>query len=102
MRNSQPFEYKHNDLLGQGYAVWDDAGGKRPGVLVFPEWVGVGEYTHKRAEMLCELGYNAVVVDVYGKGVRPNTPETCGAEMMKYANNRPLLRARAREGLNEL
>jgi dienelactone hydrolase len=102
MRISQPFEYKHNDLLCEGYAVWDDAGGKRPGVLVFPEWVGVGEYTHKRAEMLCELGYNAVVVDVYGKGVRPNTPETCGAEMMKYANNRPLLRARAREGLNEL
>ena len=102
MRKAQSFEYKHDGLVCEGYATWDDAGGKRPGILVFPEWVGVGEYTHKRAEMLCELGYNSVVVDVYGKGVRPNTPETCGAEMMKYATNRPLLQARAREGLNEL
>ena len=102
MRKAQSFEYKHDGLVCEGHATWDDAGGKRPGILVFPEWVGVGEYTHRRAEMLCELGYNSVVVDVYGKGIRPNTPETCGAEMMKYATNRPLLQARAREGLNEL
>jgi hypothetical protein len=35
--------------------------------------------------MLGDLGFNAFVVDVYGKGIRPNTPETCEAEMMKYA-----------------
>ena len=63
MRKAQSFEYKHDGLVCEGYATWDDAGGKRPGILVFPEWVGVGEYTHKRAEMLCELGYNSVVVD---------------------------------------
>jgi dienelactone hydrolase len=102
MKKAQSFDYKHDGLACEGYAAWDDAGGKRPGVLIFPEWVGVGEYTHKRAEMLVDLGYNALVVDVYGKGIRPNTPETCGVEMMKYAKDRPLLRARAREGLNEL
>ena len=69
------------------------------GILVFPEWGGVGEYTHKRAQMLGELGFNAFVVDVYGKGIRPNTPQTCEAEMMKYATDRPLLRRRARCGL---
>ena len=42
--------------------------------------------------MLGDLGFNAFVVDVYGKGIRPNTPETCQTEMMKYATNRPLLR----------
>ncbi len=68
----------------------------------FPEWGGVGEYTEKRATMLAELGFNAFVVDVYGKGIRPDTPETCQAEMMKYATNRPLLRQRARCGLDEL
>ena len=82
--------------------MWDDASAKRPGILVFPEWVGVGEYTHKRAQMLGDLGFNAFVVDVYGKGIRPNTPETCEAEMMKYATNRPLLRQRARCGLDQL
>jgi dienelactone hydrolase len=34
--------------------------------------------------------------------IRPNTPETCEAEMMKYATNRPLLRQRARRGFDEL
>ncbi len=60
----------------EGFAVWDEAGAKRPGILVYPEWGGVGEYTHKRAQMLGELGFNAFVVDVYGKGIRPNTPES--------------------------
>ena len=65
-------------------------------------WFGVGEYTQKRAQMLGELGFNAFVVDVYGKGIRPNTPSACEAEMMKYATNRPLLRQRARCGLDQL
>jgi len=102
MKKSAVIEYKHDGYLCEGYGVWDDAGAKRPGVLVFPEWVGVGEYTHKRAEMLCDLGYNAFVADVYGKGIRPVAMEDCNAEMMKYVTNRPLLRGRARCGLDEL
>jgi dienelactone hydrolase len=102
MLRSGVVEYKHNGYECEGFAVWDDASAKRPGILVFPEWVGVGEYTHKRAQMLGDLGFNAFVVDVYGKGIRPNTPETCEAEMMKYATNRPLLRQRARCGLDQL
>ena len=102
MHKSGVIEYKHDGYVCEGFAVWDDAGAKRPGILVFPEWVGVGEYTHKRAQMLGDLGFNAFVVDVYGKGIRPNTPETCEAEMMKYATNRPLLRERARCGFDQL
>ena len=56
MQNSAVIEYKHDGYLCEGFAVWDDAGTKRPGILVFPEWGGVGEYTHKRAQMLGELG----------------------------------------------
>jgi dienelactone hydrolase len=102
VQKSASVDYKHEGHACEGFAVWDDAGDKRPGILVFPEWGGVGEYTEKRAKMLAELGFNAFVVDVYGKGIRPDTPETCQAEMMKYATNRPLLRQRARCGLDEL
>lgn len=59
MQKSAVIEYKHDGYLCEGFAVWDDAGTKRPGILVFPEWGGVGEYTHKRAQMLGELGFNA-------------------------------------------
>lgn len=102
MPQSAVVEYKHDDYLCEGYRVWDESGAKRPGILVFPEWVGVGEYSHKRADMLGELGFNAFVADVYGKGIRPNTPQTCEAEMMKYATNRPLVRARARCAFDQL
>jgi dienelactone hydrolase len=98
MQQSAVIEYNHDGYQCEGFAVWDAAGPNRPGILVFPEWVGVGEYTQKRARMLGELGFNAFVVDVYGKGIRPNTPSACEAEMMKYATNRPLLRQRARCG----
>ena len=64
MHKSGVVEYKHEGYECEGFAVWDDAGAKRPGILVFPEWVGVGEYTHKRAQMLGDLGFNAFVVDV--------------------------------------
>jgi dienelactone hydrolase len=102
MQKSAAIEYNHDAYLCEGFAVWDDAGAKRPGILIFPEWGGVGEYAQKRAQMLGNLGFNAFVVDVYGKGIRPNTPETCQAEMMKYATERPLLRERARCGFDEL
>ena len=102
MQQSAVIEYNHDGYLCEGFAVWDAAGPNRPGILAFPEWVGVGEYTQKRAQMLSELGFNTFVVDVYGKGIRPNTPSACEAEMMKYATNRPLLRQRARCGLDEL
>jgi dienelactone hydrolase len=94
MQQSAVIEYNHDGYQCEGFAVWDAAGPNRPGILVFPEWVGVGQYTQKRAQMLGELGFNAFVVDVYGKGIRPNTPSACEAEMMKYATNRPLLRQR--------
>lgn len=102
MQKSATAEYKHDGHLCEGFAVWEDAGPKRPGILVFPDWTGVGEYTHKRAKMLCELGFNAFVADVYGKDIRPTTMESCESEMMKYATNRPLLRGRARSALVEL
>ena len=102
MTKSALIDYSHDSCACEGFAVWSEAGAKRPGILLFPEWVGVGEYTHKRAQMLGELGFNAFVVDVYGKGIRPNTPQTCEAEMMKYATNRPLLRQRAQCGLEQL
>jgi len=102
MQSSGAVEYEHDRHLCEGFAVWDDTGAKRPGIVVFPEWVGVGEYTQKRAQMLGEMGFNAFVGDIYGQGIRPNTPQTCEAEMMKYATNRPLLRARARCAVDQL
>jgi dienelactone hydrolase len=56
-----------------------------------------------RAKMIVEqFGYAVFCVDVYGKGIRPQGPEQCAPEMMKYLKDRPLLRARALAGFEEL
>jgi dienelactone hydrolase len=58
----------------QGFVVYDDAiSGKRPGVIVVHDWRGLTDYTHKRAEMLAELGYIAFAADIYGKDIRPTS-----------------------------
>ena len=53
----------------RGVAVYDDAAdGKRPGILVIPEWWGLNEYPRSRARQLAEMGYVAFVADMYGQG----------------------------------
>ena len=63
---------------------------------------GAGEYEKKRAEMLAGLGYCVFAADIYGKGVRPQTPQAAGAETGKFKNDRPLLRARVLAALEVL
>ena len=98
---TETVEYKEGATTCEGFAAYDEKS-KRPGVVIVPEWNGVSDYSKKRAQMLSDLGYNAFVADVYGKGVRPTTMEACAAEAGKYRDNRALLRARARAALEQL
>jgi dienelactone hydrolase len=100
---TQTVEYKQGDTVLEGYVAYDDAlEGKLPGVLVVHEWKGLDEYAKKRANMLAELGYVAFAADIYGKGVRPQTPEEAGAKAGQYKSDRALLRSRVVAGLEEL
>jgi dienelactone hydrolase len=100
---SQLVEYKQGDTTLEGYLAYDDAvQGKRPGVLVIHEWDGLNDYAKKRADMLAQLGYVAFAADIYGKGVRPKSPQEAGAEAGKYMRDRNLVRARALAGLDQL
>ena len=96
-------EYRQGDTVLEGYLAYDDTyKGKRPGVVVVHEWTGLGPYVQKRAEQLAGLGYVAFGADIYGRGIRPNTPEAAGKEAGKYRSDRRLLRARAQAGLEVL
>ena len=96
-------EYKQGDVVLQGYVAYDEAvTGKRPGVLVIHDWMGVSDDTKMRAEMLAKLGYVALTADIYGKGVRPKNSQEASAEAGKFYQDRALLRARAKAGLDFL
>ena len=63
----------------QGFIAYNKAQtGKRPGILVVHEWWGHNDYTRKRAQMLAELGYVAMAVDMYGDGKQAKHPSDAG------------------------
>lgn len=100
---SGPVEYQHGNVTLEGWQAHDEAKpGKRPAVLVVHQWKGLTDYEKKRAEMLAQLGYNVLCVDIYGKGIRPANPKDAGAEAGKYKTNRSLLRDRVNAGLEVL
>lgn len=51
---------------------------KKPGILIVHEWWGHNEYTRARADMLAQLGYVALAVDMYGDGKQAAHPEDAG------------------------
>lgn len=72
-------EYRDGDVELQGYFAWDDAvPGKRPGIIVVHEWWGLNDYAKKRADMLAQLGYAALAIDMYGKGKVTEHPQEAG------------------------
>ena len=96
-------EYRQGNTVLEGYLAYDDAvTGQRPGILVVHEWTGLGTYARNRASQLASLGYVAFAADIYGKGIRPNSPAEAGKEAGKYLSDRKLLRLRAIAGLEEL
>jgi dienelactone hydrolase len=71
--------YKVGDTMFKSYLAWDDAKpGKRPGVVVFPEWWGLNDYARKRAEQLAGMGYVALAADMYGDGKTTEHPKEAG------------------------
>ncbi len=94
---TRPLEYREGEAVLEGWLAFDPAGpARRPGVLVVPNWLGVGPQAKDTAQRLARLGYVALVADVYGKGVRPASGKEAGPLAGKYKGDRPLLRARIR------
>ncbi|MBI5247757.1 MAG: dienelactone hydrolase family protein [Elusimicrobia bacterium] len=96
-------EYKHGDVVLQGYAAWEDGfKDTRPGVLVVHEWWGQGPYARRRAEQLAKLGYTAFALDMYGKGVYAKDHEEAGKLAGAFFGDRKAMRERALAGLEQL
>ncbi len=71
--------YNTKETAMIGYLAFDEnMEGKRPGVIVIHEWWGHNDYVRERADMLAELGYTALAVDMYGDGRQAAHPEDAG------------------------
>jgi dienelactone hydrolase len=61
--------YTANGVTYKGFIAYDDnIKGKRPAILVVPEWWGVNDYVKMRVRKLADLGYIAMATDMFGEG----------------------------------
>jgi dienelactone hydrolase len=76
-----PVTYSSGGTTLKGYIAYDEAKqGRRPIVLVVPEWWGLTDYPRMRARELAQLGYLAMAVDMYGDGKVAKDPNEAQKE----------------------
>ncbi len=100
---TQSIEYTSDGVTLKGYLAYEKhATGKHPGILVVHEWWGHNDYARRRAEMLAELGYVALAVDMYGDGKQAAHPDDAGKFSSEVMKNMPVMKARFLAALDAL
>lgn len=99
---TEPVTWELDGTAFRGVLVYDDAGARRPGLLMLPNWMGVTERAVEHARQIAGNDYVVLVADVYGESVRPsNNEEAAKASGAAYADP-AALRARAAKALDVL
>jgi dienelactone hydrolase len=95
--------YATDSTQMKGYLAYDDnVKSKRPGIIVIHEWWGHNDYVRERADMLAELGYTAIAIDMYGDGKQAEHPEDAGKFSKNVMSNLPEAKARFNAALELL
>src|ERR1039457_3886868 len=77
--------YQQGSTALEGYLAYDDSvTGKRPGIVIFHDWMGMGDFPKARAVELAHLGYVAFAADIYGVKDRPQDMKEAAAAAGKY------------------
>lgn len=102
---AEPVEWDVDGTTFRGFLVYEDSSDgatKRPGLVMFPNWMCVTDDAVMRAKDIADDDYVILVADMYGKGVRPTNPDEAGkASAVVYAD-REGLRRRAVAALDVL
>src|SRR5258708_366145 len=96
-------DYRDNAVNLRGYLAYDEtAAERRPGVLVFHEGLGLGEFAMARAWRLAELGYVALAADMFGDRRQARNLQEVANLVGGLRNDPETLRARGRAALATL
>jgi dienelactone hydrolase len=96
-------DYQAGNANAKGALVWDEnVNGKRPLLLVMPNWLGVTEIAIKRAAKMAGSKYIAFVADMYGNGKTSNGPPESMDLMMAVRKDRVEGRKRVNAALATL
>lgn len=101
---TETLPYTHDGAALTAYLASDNDAdaGDRPAVLVCHAWWGAGDYAQRRARELADMGYIALVLDMYADFDRTDDPAVAQGQAGPFYQDRDLFRARAQAGLDLL
>src|SRR5450755_3489815 len=100
---TQDIDYRDQGVDLRGYLAFDEKmPARRPGVLVFHEGLGLGDFAMARARMLAELGYVALAADMFGDRRQARNLQEVATLVGDLRNQPEMLRARSRAALATL
>src|ERR1700716_3021880 len=100
---TRDLDYRCDDVNLRGYLAWSDgAKGPQPGVLVFHEGLGLGEFAMERARRLAELGYVTLAADMFGDRRQATNLQEVATLVGGLRAEPEKLRARGRAALSTL
>jgi dienelactone hydrolase len=98
-----PVTYRDGNTTLKGFVVYDLAReGRRPGVLVVPEWWGITPHVRSEARKFAEQGYTAFIVDMFGDGQTADNPKDAGKLAGSVMKNPPVMQSRFNAARAEL
>jgi len=100
---TKPVSWTVGATTFDGVLVYDDANATpRPGLLMVPNWYGVTEAAVEKAKTIAGDDYVILLVDMYGRGVRPTNPQDAGQAAGAVYADRAQMRARINTALTTL
>lgn len=94
MSKDRPVPHQFEDEQLESVFVGRRDGQARPTVILIPTVMGVCELEIRFGRQLVELGYNALVADVFGKQFRGASRDTMFGELNRLKSDRAALRRR--------
>lgn len=99
----KPVEWTQDGTTFHSVLIYDDAvAGKRPGLVMVPNWYGVSDGAIKKAEAIAGKDYVILLTDMYGENVRPHSDDEAKAATRPLYSDRALMRKRINTALDEL
>lgn len=99
----EPVTYQDGNTTMKGFVVYDDAiPGKRPGIIMVPEWWGITSHVRNEAQKFAQQGYTAFVADMYGDAKTADNPKDAGALATSVMKDPKVMESRFNAARNQL
>jgi len=99
----ETIQYQAGEVACSGRLIFDErTGGRRPLLLMAPNWFGVSDEATRRTEMMCGDRYVGFVADMFGGGRSLSGPEEAAPLANALRGNAPERRRRVAAALHAL